>query len=221
MIGVKKLRFPDSKLVRIGRETMHVNPTVKALADVEWKGSDGNVLSAASDAQDNSIIRWDSTNKKYQAKPLELADISSLITTVYEYIRVGMDYNQSAGTLAMMLLDGGTRPKTTFAGSLENCCMIAPHDGTLEFISFRSEEVAGSTVMGFHKASDGTEVPSDTPTTSVTVDMSGVADDTTTKFAFTSSNTFSAGDVLGFSIDPANDINDCLFVICLKYDTTT
>jgi hypothetical protein len=144
------------------------------------------------------------------------------INVQYDYIRSALDYNQSAGTFVVLQLDGGTRPKTSFAGSSENCCMIAPHDGTLEFILFRSEEVAGNpVVIGFHKASDGTEVPSDTPTASVSVDMSAVADDTTTKFAFTSSNTFDAGDVLGFSIDPANDINDCLFVIALKYDTTT
>ena len=145
------------------------------------------------------------------------------INVQYDYIRSALDYNQSAGTFVTIMLDGGTRPKTTFVGNLETTCMIAPHNGTLEFISFRSEEVAGNPVIiGFHKASDGTEVPSDSPTESKSVDMSAVADDTTTKFDFTTgSNAFSAGDVLGFSIDPANDINDCLFVICLKYDTTT
>ena len=100
--------------------------------------------------------------------------------------------------------------------------MIAPHNGTLEVINFRSEEVGGNpVVIGFHKATTGTEVPSDTPTVSTSVDMSGVADDTTTAFAFSLSNAFARGDVLGFSIDPANDINDCLMVITLKYDTTT
>ena len=62
-------------------------------------------------------------------------------------------------------------------------------------------------------------MPSDTATVSVSATLS--ADDTTTKFAFTSSNTFSAGDVLGFTVTPNNDINDCVFVIALKYDTTT
>tara|TARA_R100001530_G_scaffold136270_1_gene116138 strand:- start:288 stop:962 length:675 start_codon:yes stop_codon:yes gene_type:complete len=141
------------------------------------------------------------------------------INIQYEFLRVGMDYDQSGGTKVMMMLDGGTRPKTTFGSSLESCCMIAPHNGTLEFISFRSEEVAGLTSISFHKASDGTEVPSDTATVSVSATLS--ADDTTTKFAFTSSNTFSAGDVLGFTVTPNNDINDCVFVIALKYDTTT
>ena len=51
--------------------------------------------------------------------------------------------------------------------------------------------------------------------------MSSLADDTSTEFAFTSSNTFDKGDVLGFSIDPANDINDSMFTIVLKYDVTS
>ena len=144
------------------------------------------------------------------------------INVQYDYIRVGIDYDQSAGTLLALPLDG-TRGYTTFAGNLEKCCMIAPHDGTLDFIQFRSEEVPGNpVVIGFHKQVDGTEVPSDTADVTVSLDMSALnSENRSTKFNFTTSNTFSAGDVLGFSIDPANDINECLFVICLKYDTTT
>ena len=144
------------------------------------------------------------------------------INVQYEYIQVGFNYDQSAGTFVAVPLRAGTRPYTTFAGNLEKACMIAPHGGTLEVINFRSEEVGGNpVVIGLHRATNGTEVPSDTPTVSTSVDMSGVADDTTTAFAFSLSNSFNRGDVLGFSIDPANDINDCLMVITLKYDTTT
>jgi hypothetical protein len=144
------------------------------------------------------------------------------INVQYHYIRAGINYDQTAGTFVVIPLDGTTRPFTSFTDGGEKLTMIAPHSGTLETIYIRSEEVAGNpVVVGFHKATDGTEVPSTVPTASVSVDMSAVADDTSTKFAFTSNNTFSAGDVLGFSIDPANDINDCSFMIVLKFDTTT
>ena len=88
---------------------------------------------------------------------------------------------------------------------------------------FRCEVVAGNpVVIGFHKATSGTEVPDHTSyTASVSIDMSGVLANVATQFAFTSSNTFSKGDVLGFSVDPANDINDAIFTIVLKYDVTT
>ena len=122
----------------------------------------------------------------------------------------------------VLSLSGATRPLTSFDFSTENTVMIAPFDGSLERIMFRSANVAGNpTVMGFHKALTGTEFPSTSPNASVSIDMSGIADDTSTQFAFTSSNTFSKGDVLGFSIDPANDINDAIFTIVLKYDVTT
>ena len=75
----------------------------------------------------------------------------------------------------------------------------------------RSEEACGSTVVGFHKSSTGTEIPNTTATTSVTVDMA--ADDTAYKFKFTSSNTFSAGDILAISFDPTNDSNDTNFSV--------
>ena len=143
-------------------------------------------------------------------------------TTQYSSLVCGMDYNLSGGTFCVLSLSGATRPLTSFASGSENTVMIAPFDGSLEKIMFRCEEVAGNpTVLGFHKATTGTEVPSNTATASVSIDMSSVADDTSTEFAFTSSNTFDKGDVLGFSIDPANDINDAMFTIVLKYDVTS
>ena len=143
-------------------------------------------------------------------------------TNQYHFIRAAFNYSSGAGTQIILPLDGTTRPKTAFASLIENTCMIAPFDGTLETILFRSEEVAGNpVVMGFHKVSDGTEVPIMLATGTVSIDMSSVAAHTTTAFNFTSNNTFSAGDVLGFTCDPANDINDCVCVIILKYDTTT
>ena len=143
-------------------------------------------------------------------------------TTQYSTLVCGMNYNLSGGTFCVLSLSGATRPLTTFNYGIENTIMIAPFSGSLEKIMFRCEEVAGDpVVIGFHRATTGTEYPSTTPVASVSIDMSGVADDTSTEFAFTSSNTFSKGDAIGFSIDPDNDINDAIFTIVLKYDITT
>ena len=64
------------------------------------------------------------------------------------------------------------------------------------------------------------EVPSGTQQT-VTVNM--LADDTsyTFDFAGAGSNTFSAGNFIVFSFDPANDANDTHLIIVLKLDTST
>ena len=88
---------------------------------------------------------------------------------------------------------------------------VSPYDGYLNQVIMRSEEACGSTVVGFHKSSAGTEIPNSTASTTVTVDMA--EDDIAYKFDFTSDNTFVAGDVLAISFDPTNDANDTIFAV--------
>mgnify|MGYP003150253730 CR=1 FL=1 len=88
---------------------------------------------------------------------------------------------------------------------------IAPYDGRLEKVMVRTEAVAGSTVIGFHKASDTTTDPSGTATEDATVVMS--AADTTYEFDFSSDSsdnntTFNKGDVIAISMDATNAVND-------------
>jgi len=84
--------------------------------------------------------------------------------------------------------------------------LIAPYSGRLLKVVARSEEALGSTVIGFHKASDGTESPSSTATEAITENMS--ADDTSYTFDFTATSSFNKGDVVAISIDPTNTPND-------------
>ena len=93
---------------------------------------------------------------------------------------------------------------------------VVPYDGYLDQVIIRSEDACGSTTVGFHKSSTGTEIPNSTATGTVTVDMT--TDDTAYKFDFTSSNTFSAGDIIAISFDPTNDANDTNATIILVYD---
>ena len=60
-------------------------------------------------------------------------------------------------------------------------------------------------------------------TAECTVSVTFSVDDTSAEFDFSgvSDNDFSAGDVLGFTVDPANDVNDSIFTAVLKYDVTT
>ena len=181
--------------------------------------ADGSIIL---DAADGTITLKDNGSTYTPSASSDAATKGYVDTTQYSTLVCGMHYNLSAGTFCVLSLSGATRPLTSFDYATENTVMVAPFDGSLEKIMFRSEEAAGDpVVIGFHKASDGTEYPSNTPTASVSINMFSVADDTSTEFAFTSSNTFSKGDVLGFSIDPANDINDAMFTIILKYDVST
>ena len=84
---------------------------------------------------------------------------------------------------------------------------IAPYDGRLLKVLARTESVAGSTVIGFHKAVDATTDPNSTATESAdAIDMSAV--DTTYEFNFTATSSFNKGDILAISMDATNAVND-------------
>ena len=95
--------------------------------------------------------------------------------------------------------------------------MICPFDGSVETMWARSEEDCGSTIMGVHVGTTAVEFPSATATEGVTVDMS--TDDTSYEFSFSTS--FSQGDILAFSVDPTDAMNDVHFMIVLKFDVST
>ena len=126
-----------------------------------------------------------------------------------QLINAGFNYSYTAGTKVYVPLVGYNLERNSQFAANELLSYVAPYDGKLNQVVFRSEEACGSTVCGFHKSSTGTESPSGTASATVTVDMA--ADDTAYKFAFTSNNTFSAGDIINISFDPTNDANDTVF----------
>jgi len=133
-------------------------------------------------------------------------------------INGGFNYSSSAGTKVYVPLNGSLA-ELSYTGTTEYVSFLAPFDGSLTQVIFRSEEACGSTVVGLHKSSTGTEFPNTTAAVTVTVDMT--TDDTPYKFAFSTSNTFSAGDVLAISFDPTNDANDTIFTAEFTLDSSS
>ena len=80
--------------------------------------------------------------------------------------------------------------------------LIVPSNGTLKYVLVRSTHTPGSTEIGFHKSSDGTENLNSTATETQTVDLS--TDDTVVKATF-SNSTFSAHDIIGISVNPTDN----------------
>ena len=78
---------------------------------------------------------------------------------------------------------------------------VAPADGTLVSVTIRATAASNSTNIGFHKASNGTEDLNTTPTETQNINMSAA---NTTYQAQFSSSAFSAGDILGISLNPTN-----------------
>jgi hypothetical protein len=96
--------------------------------------------------------------------------------------------------------------------------LIAPYDGILLKVLARTETAGGSSVMGFHKATDTTTDPSGTATETVTVNMA--AADTSYEFEFTATSTFNKGDVIALSIDPTNALNDSNYTSIWLFNIT-
>ena len=140
-------------------------------------------------------------------------------TTFKHIIGGGFNFSYAAGQQVFLPLTGYVIELTPIAGRNEHCSFVAPYDGSLNYVICRSEEACGSTVVGFHKSTTGTEAPNATATSSITVDMT--TDDTPYKFDFLSSNTFSAGDIIAISFDPTNDANDTNFTVELILDSSS
>ena len=80
---------------------------------------------------------------------------------------------------------------------------IVPSNGKLKYVLIRSDATPGSTEIGLHKASDGSQYLDDTATETQTVDLSTA--DTVVKATFSDSATFSANDIIGISVNPTNN----------------
>ena len=109
--------------------------------------------------------------------------------------------------------------RITQTGQNELLAFTPPYDGYLNQVIFRSEEACGSTVVGLHRSATGTEIPNQTASNTVTVDMT--TDDTPYKFAFGASASFNAGEILGISMNPTNDPNDTVFTVEFILDSSS
>tara|TARA_B100001778_G_C18421416_1_gene553456 strand:+ start:167 stop:793 length:627 start_codon:yes stop_codon:yes gene_type:complete len=90
---------------------------------------------------------------------------------------------------------------------------IAPVDGSLLTVLVRSTATSGATSIGFHKSSNGV---ANLNTTAVETKSVNMASSNTSYQVVFDRPTFSAGEILGISFDPANQPNDvnitCIFL---------
>ena len=137
------------------------------------------------------------------------------------YIRhiMNVGWNASNANKDYLPLTGYISERDSASSSNEYIAFVAPYDGLLDKVVVRSEEACGSSVVGFHKSDEGTEVPSSTATEEITVDMT--TDDTGYTFTFTGTASFDKGDIITISFDPTNTPYDTVATIVWKFDTST
>ena len=149
---------------------------------------------------------------------LEVTGSTKGIKEFRQIINAGFNYSYTGGTLVYIPLVGYIIERNSQFSSTEYLSYVAPYDGYLKQVIFRSEEACGSTVVGLHKSLTGVEAPNGTPSETVTVDMT--TDDTPYKFEFFSNNRFSAGNIINISFDPTNDANDTVFTVEFILDSS-
>ena len=137
------------------------------------------------------------------------------------YIRhiMNVGWNASNANKDYLPLTGYISERDSASSSNEYIAFVAPYDGLLDKVVVRSESACGSSVVGFHKSDEGTEVPSSTATEEITVDMT--TDDTGYTFTFTGTASFDKGDIITISFDPTNTPYDTVATIIWKFDTST
>ena len=103
---------------------------------------------------------------------------------------------------------------TTSTGRNEYLSFVTPYDGILKKVVLRSENRCDTVVVGFHKSSEGTEVPNGTATEEQSQEMP--VDDTAHTFNFTES-TFVAGDIINISVNADIAVGDTVWTVVFEY----
>ena len=154
------------------------------------------------------------TNKGRVKVDGDLEVTGSILKQPTLHILNGGTFN-SGTSLFYLPLVGYNVEQTTTTAKNENIAFVTPYDGRVKKLVLRSEGTPRDTVAGFHKSSDGTEVPNSTATEEITVGM--MIDDITATFNFTSISEFLAGDIITISVDPTMAVNDLVWTLVLEY----
>jgi len=151
-------------------------------------------------------------------------DITGIGKYIYDIQRVG--YNSPFASASFLPMNGYIVEVTSISTRNEFAAFVAPHDGTLEKIMWRSEIAQdGSFRNLLYESSDGTEAPgSGHGRWDITVD---VAANTTIEFDFSAdaatsgTNVLTKGRIYAISIDPASAPQDTNATVVFKWDITS
>ena len=143
----------------------------------------------------------------------DLEVTGSIVKQPTIHILNGGTYNTGTSKFYLPLV-GYNLETTSTTGRNEFVAMVAPYSGKLKKVVLRSEAASLRTVVGFHKSSEGTEVPSALAIEEITIEMA--VDDTAYTARFTNSG-FVAGDILAISVTPEAAVNDLVWTAVLEY----
>ena len=118
-------------------------------------------------------------------------------------------------------LTGDVIEQNTASSALSRTGFVAPYDGEVKKVMFRSQETLGNTELRWYKATDGTHGPA-TSLQTVTIDYDTANQTETYTY---STVTFSKGDVLSLRWDPTSDpvssTCELNYTVEFEFDTST
>tara|TARA_Y100000593_G_scaffold15268_1_gene29622 strand:+ start:4160 stop:5800 length:1641 start_codon:yes stop_codon:yes gene_type:complete len=149
---------------------------------------------------------------------------STPTTVQYYYESKICNFMASSGTSYYIPLPGYIIERTTLSNSTEYATMVAPYNGSIEKILFRSEIAQNGTIeLDIYEAADATEVPGSVTGTKDTV--VNIADDTTQDISFSSMtsgvNTMTKGKVYAIKVTVPSTSYDTLMTVVCKWDITS
>ncbi len=185
-----------------GKIKFHQAPQSSSDSQVELPADVVFSVSGSKDGQNSAVFGGDVV-------------ISGSLNAIQKHIQ-SVKYTD-LGTADKMFVRWNTNGSNTSISV--NNKFVCPAPGTLSQIFIRSTGTPGSTEIGFHRATDGTENPSSTAIETQTVDINSA---NTTKFAqFTPAANFGPGDVISVSVDPTNSHGNIDMTIILEFDFAT
>ena len=133
-------------------------------------------------------------------------------------------YHSTSNIVYLPFGYGGTMDATSSSGYLEYGGYVVPCDGYVDYVVVRGEIAGGNTTVGFIKAPAGQEVPVISPGSGISDSVNMADDDTGYRFDnFTNvggvvTNTFSAGDVIMFTLNTTTGLQDAIATAVLVFD---
>ena len=162
-------------------------------------------------ATSGQVASWDATEGKVKWSGTRYA------------INCGF-YHSTTSSVFLPFGYGGTNDSTSSSGYLEFGGYVVPCDGYVDYVVVRGERAGGNSTVAFSKAPAGQEVPLLNPVSGVSDLVNMSVDDTGFRFdnfqdqlnqpAFT----FSAGDVIMFSLNTSSVLHDAVATAVLVFD---
>ena len=200
---------------------------IKRLLSKSFQNTIKNIVSLG----DDSTLEANRKPLKIGGKttPLELSTDNVYVNgqeidLKYQYHFFHIGYYAQATTVYFPI-SGYILEGTSTTGRNEQQSLVAPYDGTIEKVMYRSEAAQNGTLeIDIHESADGTEIPAASPVGTKDTSIN-ISDDTTQEISFASmtsgSNAITKGRIYAIRVTTPSATYDTNVTVVFKWDITS